>query len=154
MNSLVVGIIAIVFILLGYKFYGKIIEKVWGTDPAKPTPAVEIQDGVDYVPAKHWTVLFGHHFASIAGAGPILGPVIAAVVWGWLPALIWIVLGCIFLGGVHDFSALIISLRHNGKSIADISEKVLNFKSKMVFAAFILLSLILVIVIRSFTRNR
>jgi carbon starvation protein len=96
------------------------------------------------VPAKHWTILFGHHFASIAGAGPILGPVIAAMIWGWLPALIWIIVGCILLGGVHDFAALMISLRNEGKSIADVTHKVLNFRSKLIFATFIFLSLLLV----------
>ena len=132
---------------MGYRIYGLMIERLWRVDPVRPTPAVEKFDGCDYVPAKHWTILFGHHFASIAGAGPIIGPVIAAMVWGWLPALIWIVLGSIFLGGVHDFFALMISLRHKGRSIADITGKVLNFRSKMVFAAFIFLSLILVMAV-------
>ncbi|UCH12768.1 MAG: carbon starvation protein A [Candidatus Omnitrophota bacterium] len=147
MNSLLIGIVALILLGLGYRFYGKIAEKLWGMDPARPTPAVETPDGVDYVPAKHWTILFGHHFASIAGAGPILGPVIAAMLWGWLPALIWIVLGSIFLGGIHDFSTLMISIRHKGRSIADVTEKVLNFRSKVFFAAFISLSLILVMAV-------
>ncbi len=147
MNSLLIGIVALLLLGLGYRFYGKIAEKLWGTDPARPTPAIETPDGVDYVPAKHWTILFGHHFASIAGAGPILGPVITAMLWGWLPALIWIVLGSIFLGGVHDFSTLMISIRHKGRSIADVTEKVLNFRSKMIFAVFIFLSLILVMAV-------
>ncbi len=104
-NSLTIGIIAVLFLILGFKFYGRIAERLWGVDPARPTPAIKTPDGVDYIPAKHWTILFGHHFASIAGAGPILGPVIAAMLWGWLPALIWIVAGSIFLGGIHDFSS-------------------------------------------------
>lgn len=147
MNSLLLATIAIILLLVGYRIYGLIIQRLWCADPARPTPAVEKYDGCDYVPAKHWTILFGHHFASIAGAGPILGPVIAAMVWGWFPALIWIVLGSIFLGGVHDFSALMISLRHKGKSMADVAQNVLNFRSKMVFAAFIFLTLILVMAV-------
>jgi carbon starvation protein len=147
MNSLTVGIISLLALSAGYRFYGRIAQRLWGIDPQRRTPAIARSDGVDYVPARHWTILFGHHFASIAGAGPILGPVIAAMVWGWLPALIWIVLGSIFLGGIHDFSALMISLRHKGRSIADVAERVLSFKSKMVFAAFIFLSLILVMAV-------
>ena len=147
MNALIIVFISGILFSAGFVFYTRRLERLWRIDPKQPTPAKTEYDGIDYVPAKHWTILFGHHFASIAGAGPILGPVIAAVVWGWLPALIWIILGSIFLGGVHDFSALMISLRHKGKSIADITQKVLNFRSKMVFAVFIFLSLLLVMAV-------
>ncbi|MFC1658726.1 carbon starvation protein A [Candidatus Omnitrophota bacterium] len=147
MNALIVVLISGVLFIIGYCFYGRKLEILWQVDPARQTPAFTKSDGVDYVPARHWTILFGHHFASIAGAGPILGPVIAAVVWGWLPAVIWIVLGSIFLGGVHDFSALMISLRNESKSMADVAEKILNFRSKVIFAAFILLSLLLVMAV-------
>ncbi len=74
MNSLTIEIITLICLVLGYKFYGSIIEKLWETDSKRKTPAVEMEDGLDYVPAKHWTILFGHHFSSIAGAGPIIGP--------------------------------------------------------------------------------
>ena len=112
MNALIIAIISGILLFLGFRFYARRLEGLWQIDPTRETPASSKYDGVDYVPAKHWTILFGHHFASIAGAGPILGPVIAAGAWGWMPVLIWIVLGCIFLGGVHDFSALMISLKH------------------------------------------
>ena len=147
MSALIIAVIAGILLFLGFKFYSKRLERLWEIDPGRATPASCKYDGIDYVPARHWTVLFGHHFASIAGAGPILGPVIAAGAWGWLPVLIWIVFGSIFLGGVHDFCALMISLRHEGRSIADVSKNVLNFRSKMVFSAFILLSLILVMAV-------
>ncbi|MGD9015084.1 MAG: carbon starvation protein A, partial [Candidatus Omnitrophota bacterium] len=147
MNALIIVIISGVFFCTGFIFYARRLERLWQIDAGRQTPALAKYDGVDYVPAKHWTILFGHHFASIAGAGPIIGPVIAGMLWGWLPALIWIVLGSIFLGGVHDFSTLMVSLRHQGKSIADVTQRVLNFKSKMVFAGFIFLSLILVMAV-------
>lgn len=147
MNSLSVALAALVFFYIGYRFYGRVVERLWEVDPSRRTPAVEQYDGVDYVPAKHWTVLFGHHFASIAGAGPIIGPVIAAMVWGWFPAMIWLVVGSVFLGGVHDFSAFMVSLRHKGKSVADVAQSVMGFRAKMIFALFVWLTLVLVIAV-------
>jgi len=147
MNSLVVGLIGLVLLLLGYRFYGKIIERLWGIDSKRKTPAVENPDGVDYVPARHWSILFGHHFSSIAGAGPILGPVIACCLWGWLPAVLWIVLGTIFIGGVHDLSSLVASLRHKGRSIADVAQDVMSYRAKMLLASFLWLTLILVVAV-------
>ncbi len=146
-NSLVVAGFVVGALLLGYLFYGRFIAKLWGIDPARKTPAMERPDGIDYVPAKHWSVLFGHHFSSIAGAGPIIGPVIACYYWGWLPALIWIVIGSIFLGAVHDFSALMASLRHKGQSIAQVAEAVMGKRTKIIFASFIWLALVLVIAV-------
>ena len=146
-NSLVIAGILVAALLCGYVFYGRFIAKLWGVDAARKTPAVEHPDGVDYVPAKHWTVLFGHHFSSIAGAGPIVGPIIACVCWGWLPALIWIVIGSIFLGAVHDLSALMASLRHKGQSIAQVAEAVMGKRTKIIFASFIWLALVLVIAV-------
>ena len=131
----------------GYRFYCKKLESLWQIDTKRPTPAVSKYDGVDYVPARHWLVLFGHHFASIAGAGPIIGPVIACCLWGWFPALIWIVLGTIFIGGVHDFGALITSVRQEGSSIADIAEETISKRAKILFSSFVLLALILVIAV-------
>ena len=147
MNSLILTATAFVLFFLGYRFYGRMIEKLWGVDPSRKTPAVEHYDGVDYVPAKHWTVLFGHHFASIAGAGPIIGPVIAAMVWGWFPAVIWLIVGSIFLGGVHDFSAFMVSIRHKGRSVADVAQTVMGFRAKIIFALFVWLALVLVIAV-------
>jgi len=147
MNSLWIGAISLLLFFLGYKFYGRIAERLWQIDPERKTPAIEREDGIDYVPAKNWLILFGHHFASIAGAGPIIGPVIACAIWGWLPAVIWIVLGSIFLGGIHDFSSLFISIRHGGKSIGDIAESVVNYRTKIIFSLFLWLSLILVVTV-------
>jgi len=147
MNSLWIGAISLLLFFLGYKFYGRIAERLWQIDPERKTPAIEREDGIDYVPAKNWLILFGHHFASIAGAGPIIGPVIACAIWGWLPAVIWIVLGSIFLGGIHDFSSLFISIRHGGKSIGDIAESVVNYRTKIIFSLFLWLSLILVVAV-------
>ena len=147
MNSLVVAIFAILLLGAGFKFYGKIMEKLWDVNPERKTPALERTDGIDYIPAKHWTVLFGHHFASIAGAGPIIGPVIAIAIWGWFPALLWILIGSIFMGGVHDFSCLMGSLRHKGKSISDVAEATMGHRAKMLFATFLWLSLVLVVAV-------
>lgn len=147
MNALVVGIVAILLLVLGYIFYGSFIERILGIDKRRETPAYRLRDGRDYVPAKNWLILFGHHFSSIAGAGPILGPVIACVLWGWLPAIIWIVLGGIFLGAVHDFLSLFISIREDGKSVADISKKVVSNRVKFFYASFVWLALVLVIAV-------
>jgi len=147
MNSLIVAIFALLLLGCGFKFYGKIMEKLWQVNPNNKTPAVERTDGIDYIPAKHWTILFGHHFASIAGAGPIIGPVIAIAIWGWLPGLLWILIGSIFMGGVHDFSCLMGSIRHKGRSISDVAESTMSRRAKMLFATFLWLSLILVVAV-------
>ncbi len=94
-------------------------------------PSVAMEDGVDYVPTKK-EVIFGHHFTSIAGTGPIVGPAIA-IIWGWVPALIWVFVGSIFMGAVHDFGALIISMRNQGKSIADYTSKYVNSRTRFSF---------------------
>ncbi len=119
-----------------YFLYGKYIRtRIFALDPDLPTPAHTKTDGVDYVPANRY-VLFGHHFASIAGLGPILGPAIA-VVWGWLPAFLWVFFGSIFLGAVHDFSALAISLKNDGKSIGEITEQLVGPRVKVIFQLLI-----------------
>jgi len=147
MSSLFVAGIAVFLLFLGYVFYSRKVKDWIGLDDSRVTPAVELNDGVDYVPAKHWTILFGHHFASIAGAAPIIGPVIACLVWGWLPALIWIVAGGILFGAVHDFVALVLSLRHQGKSITTITESVMGKPARMLFGVFALLALILIVAV-------
>ncbi len=148
MSSLFVAILGIMLFALGYRFYSRFIEnKVWKLDKTKVTPAVLKNDGLDYVPASHWSVLFGHHFASIAGAGPIIGPVVACMLFGWGPALLWIVIGSIFFGGVHDFSALILSLRHHGNTVAHVTENVLNKRSRIIFSVFLWLALVLVVAV-------
>jgi carbon starvation protein len=147
MNSLVIAATALVLFFLAYRFYAKKLEFLWHIDPKRSTPAYSKYDSVDYIPAKNWLVLFGHHFASIAGAGPIIGPVIAVMLWGWLPALLWIIIGAIFIGGLHDFGSLVTSVREGGSSLADIAGHVISRRAKILFASFVWLALILVIAV-------
>ena len=143
MTALLIIIAAIVLLLAGYVFYGSWLAKQWGIDPTKKTPANEKTDGVDYVPAKP-AVLMGHHFSSIAGAGPINGP-IQATVFGWVPVFLWCVVGGIFFGGLQDFGSLFASLRHDGKSVGEIIKSSMGSRAKKLFIIFALLVLILVI---------
>ncbi|PIP19063.1 MAG: carbon starvation protein A [Candidatus Omnitrophica bacterium CG08_land_8_20_14_0_20_41_16] len=145
MNSLIIVTIAFVSFFWAYRFYAKKLETLWQIDPKRPTPAYTKSDHVDYIPARNWLVLFGHHFSSIAGAGPIIGPVIAVMLWGWLPALLWVIIGSVFIGGVHDFGSLIISVREGGNSIADIAGAVISKRAKVIFSLFVWFTLILVI---------
>lgn len=147
MNSLFIILITLGLFFLAYRFYAGKLERLWSIDPKRATPAYSKYDSVDFIPAKNWLVLFGHHFASIAGAGPIIGPVIAVMLWGWLPALLWIVLGTIFIGGVHDFGALITSVREGGSSIANIAQDAISYKAKIIFSLFVWLALILIIAV-------
>ena len=147
MNSLIVAGIAVSLLLLGYIFYSRKVKQWIGVDDNEVPPSVALHDGVDYVAAKHWTILFGHHFASIAGAAPIIGPVIACLYWGWLPAIIWIVVGGALFGAVHDFIALVLSLRNKGKSITTVTESIMGKLSKILFSLFALLALILVVAV-------
>ncbi|MCA9436149.1 MAG: carbon starvation protein A, partial [Candidatus Omnitrophica bacterium] len=131
-----IAVFSIVAFLLAYRFYGTFIQdQVLGIDPNRLTPSHELEDGVDFVPTNKF-VLFGHHFASIAGLGPILGPAIA-MAWGWLPALIWIVFGSIFMGAVHDFCALELSLRYKGRSIGEITARVIGDRARLLFLLII-----------------
>lgn len=143
MNAMVILLIAIVVLACGYIFYGGWLAKQWGIDPSRPTPANEMHDGVDYVPAKPY-VLFGHHFSSIAGAGPINGPIQAAV-FGWVPVLLWVLIGGIFFGAVHDFGALFASLRHKGETIARVIAENIDDTAKKLFCVFAYLTLVLVV---------
>jgi len=145
LDSWLIIFLCFLFYFLGSCFYAKHIERLFEINPSEKTPAHTKYDGVDFVPARHWLILFGHHFSSIAGAAPIIGPVIAISIWGWGPSIIWIVLGAVFIGGLHDFSALCMSVKRDGKSIGDIAEDVISFKAKLVFSIFILLSLILLV---------
>ena len=126
----------LVVYFLAYRFYARhLATKVFQLDDSTPTPAHEFEDGHDYVPCKKH-VLFGHHYASIAGLAPMLGPAIA-VMWGWLPAMLWVVLGTVFIGAVHDFSALVVSLRAKGKSIGTVAETIIGPRAKSLFHAII-----------------
>ena len=138
--------IAVFLFVLAYVFYGRFLERRYDIDKARPTPSHTDYDGVDRVPAQK-PVLLGHHFSSIAGAGPIVGPIIAGVAFGWLPVLLWIVLGAIFIGGVHDFSALVASIRHKARSIAQIAGEYMSPLAYKLFLVFIWLSLVYVLTV-------
>lgn len=147
MNVLIFAAILILWLIAGYKIYGGIIEKkVVQIDDRRQTPAHELYDGIDYSPAKK-SLLFGHHFSSIAGAGPILGPLLGVLYFGWLGALIWVALGSVFMGAVHDYTSLMTSVQNKGTSLADISEKTLGKRTKIIFSLFLWLTLALVIAV-------
>jgi carbon starvation protein len=143
MNGLVILLISAAALFLAYVFYGRWLAKKWGVDPSKPTPAHTLEDGIDYVPTKP-SVVFGHEFASIAGAGPINGPIQAAM-FGWLPVLLWIVLGGIFFGAVQDFASLYASVKNKGKTIGFLIEKYIGRTGKRLFLIFVWLFSILVV---------
>ena len=147
MSAILILIVGIVLLALGYVFYGSWLAKEWGVDPTKETPAHTNYDGTDFVPANP-AVLMGHHFSSIAGAGPINGPIQAAV-FGWVPVFLWVVLGGIFFGAMHDFGALFASIRHNGGSIGEVIKANMGRKAQTLFTIFALL--VLILVIASFT---
>ncbi|MBE7560969.1 carbon starvation protein A [bacterium] len=146
MNSLVLLAAAAVLFVWGYRFYSRhIVRRVFRFDDSRPTPAHEQMDGVDYVPTRP-AILFGHHFATIAGVSPIVGPAIA-VFWGWLPAFLWVVLGSVLLGAVHDLGAMYVSLRHRGRSIGDLTGAVVGPRSRFLFLWIIFCLLLLVLAV-------
>jgi len=137
---------AIVLFVLAYRFYGSWIAGKLNLEDTHAVPSEYMYDGTDYVPAKT-PVLFGHHFSSIAGAGPIVGPILAALFFGWLPAVIWIVLGSIFVGGVHDFGSMVASIRHKARSIAELAKDYMTPLSFRLFMVFIWFTMVYVIVV-------
>ncbi|MBR2868420.1 MAG: carbon starvation protein A [Clostridia bacterium] len=143
MNGVTIMIISLAVLLLAYILYGRWIAKKWGVDPKRKTPAYEQRDGVDYEPA-HKSIVFGHQFASIAGAGPINGPVQAAI-FGWVPVLLWVLIGGVFFGAVQDFSAMYASVRNKGRSVGYIIEKYIGKTGKKMFLLFCWLFYILVV---------
>ena len=143
MNAALFLIIGVAVLIVGYIFYGGWLAKKWGVDNSRVTPAHELEDGKDYCPAKA-PVLMGHHFSSIAGAGPINGPIQAAV-FGWVPVMLWVLIGGIFFGGVHDFGALFASIRHKGESIGEVIGDAIGARAKKLFIIFAYLTLILVV---------
>ena len=143
MNGLTLLLGATALFLVGYAVYSKFLSRVLGIDPSRPTPAHTRQDGCDYVPA-HPTVLFGHHFAAIAGAGPIVGPVLAAE-FGWAAVTLWIVFGCVLIGAAHDMIALFLSVRHDGESIGSVIGTILGRPGKILFLLFSWSALVLVV---------
>ncbi|PKK83949.1 MAG: carbon starvation protein A [candidate division Zixibacteria bacterium HGW-Zixibacteria-1] len=142
MNILYLFLLALICFILGYRFYARFIASRLGEDPGRKTPAVERNDGVDYVPTRT-AVLFAHHYATIAGAGPIIGPTLG-ILYGVGPAWLWIVIGGIFFGAVHDFSALFASIRENGSSMAEIARKALGESGFLMFIIFTSIMLLLV----------
>jgi len=145
MQLTLIAVAFLALIALAYRWYGSWISRLMGLDPAASTPAHEKKDGVDFVPTKPF-YLFGQHFAAIAAAGPIAGPIIAVQEWGWVPCLLWIGLGVVLIGAVHDFMALAASVRHGARSIADITRDHLGPKAGVAMMAFIWLALVYVIV--------
>ena len=143
MKAIILAVVGLGMYLFAYRFYAKLLaERVFRLDPNFVTPAHEFSDGTDYVPTnKH--VLWGHHFTSVAGAAPIVGPAIA-VYWGWLPALVWVILGTIFFAGAHDFGTLWISSRHKARSMGSLSEDVVSRRSRTLFMIVIFLLLLMV----------
>ena len=142
MNILILLFIALMFFFLAIRFYSRYISRMIGEDPLNPTPAVAYNDGRDYVPTKNY-IVFAHHFSAIAGAGPILGPTMA-LLYGYVPAWLWIVLGGIFIGAVHDFTALFVSMREGGRSMAEVARRTLGQKGFNLFIGFTIIMIILV----------
>ncbi len=143
MNSILLATGALFIFFLGYRFYSKFIaEKIYRLDPKFKTPAHQFEDGRDFVPTNKW-IVFGHHFTSVAGAAPIVGPAIA-IYWGWLPAILWVALGTVFAAGVHDFGTLVLSIRHEGRSIGTLADRLIGKRARILFL-FIILILVLMV---------
>lgn len=146
METLIVALLSGLGFLVAYHTYGRWLgRKVFRLSADAVCPSAELEDGVDYVPTDR-SVVFGHHFTSIAGTGPIVGPAIA-VMWGWLPALLWVLLGSVFIGAVHDFGALVVSLRNRGQTVGDIAGKLLNRRVRLLFLLVLFLALTIVLAI-------
>jgi carbon starvation protein len=144
MNALLIMLLSFAGYILMYRLYGRFIgRRVFSIDDTRTAPSVEFEDGVDYVPTRK-EIIFGHHFTSIAGTGPIVGPAIA-IIWGWLPALLWVFVGSIVMGAVHDFGSLIISMRNQGKSISDYTARYVNGRTRWFFFIIVFLELWIVI---------
>ncbi|MGD2095924.1 MAG: carbon starvation protein A [Phycisphaerales bacterium] len=146
MDTLLLMLVCGVGYLIAYHTYGRFLaRKIFKLDKDVLVPSKELQDGIDYVPARKG-IIFGHHYTSIAGTGPIVGPAIG-IIWGWLPAIIWVFFGAIFMGAVHDFGALVVSLRNEGKSLSEVAARYINMRVRFIFFAVVFLSLLIVIAI-------
>ncbi|MHC4535447.1 MAG: carbon starvation CstA family protein [Planctomycetota bacterium] len=146
MDTLLLMLICGTGYLAAYHTYGRFLaKKIFKLDKNASVPSVELRDGIDYVPARKG-IIFGHHYTSIAGTGPIVGPAIG-IIWGWLPAILWVFFGSIFMGAVHDLGALIVSLRNEGKSLSEVAAKYINMRVRFIFFAVVFLSLLIVIAI-------
>lgn len=146
MQTLAIAVGALVFYLVAYHTYGRWLgRRIFGLDPAAVTPSVAVNDGRDYVPSAK-AVVFGHHFTSIAGTGPIVGPAIA-IMWGWLPALLWVLFGSVLIGAVHDFGALVVSLRNRGQSVGDVAGRMIAPRVRLLFLLILIFTLWIVLAI-------
>ena len=146
MQTLAIALGALVLYLVAYHTYGRFLaRKIFKLDSAARVPSVEMEDGNDYVPTRKG-VIFGHHFTSIAGTGPIVGPALA-VIWGWVPALLWVLFGSILIGAVHDFGALVVSMRNRGQTVGDIAGRVLSKRTRLLFLSVLFLALTIVLAI-------
>ena len=146
MVTLLIAIGSFILYLIAYHTYGKFLgKKIFGLDPNAEVPSVKFKDGIDYVPTKR-NIIFGHHFTSIAGTGPIVGPALA-VIWGWVPALLWVIFGSILIGAVHDFGALVVSLRNRGQTVGDIAGRVLAPRARLLFLSILFMALTIVLAI-------
>jgi carbon starvation protein len=140
-------LLAVLVLGTGYLVYGRYIARLLGVEPGRETPAHARYDGVDFVPARHWLILFGHHFSSICAAGPIVGPALAVAYWGWGVSLVWILAGAVVMGAVADFSSLIVAVRHDGVSISEVAGRVISRRARLMFTSFMLVSLVLVLAV-------
>ncbi len=145
MSLLTVVVLSAIWYVIAYKLYGGLLSRLLRLDPEAKTPAVEMRDDVDYVPIG-WKFLIGQHFSAIAAAGPIVGPILAGVMFGWLPALLWILIGAVFVGGVHDLASLLASVRHKARSIAEVVREHMTSRSYVLFLIFIWVTLVYIIV--------
>ena len=146
MVPLLIAILSGLGFIVAYNTYGRWLgRRIFNLASGNQTPASRLEDGHDYVPTRR-SIIFGHHFTSIAGTGPIVGPAIG-VLWGWLPALLWVVLGSIFIGAVHDFGSLLVSLRNNGQTIGDVAGRLLNHRVRLLFMIVLFIGLTIVLAI-------
>lgn len=146
MDTLIIALGALVLYLIAYHTYGKwLARKIFKLDPKRIAPSVECEDGCDFVPTSRG-IVFGHHFTSIAGTGPIVGPALA-VIWGWVPALLWVLFGSIFIGAVHDFGSLVVSMRNRGQTVGDLAGRVLAPRARILFLSILFLALTIVLAI-------
>ena len=145
MSLLPVVLLSAIVLSIAYVTYGRFLARLLRLDPNKPTPAVELNDGVDFEPIEP-KFLLSQHFSAIAAAGPIVGPILAGVWFGWVPALIWILVGCIFIGGVHDLTSLTASIRHKARSIAEVVRDHMTRRSYILFLSFVWIALVYIIV--------
>lgn len=154
MNSFLLSIIVVVWLVIAYRWYGGLIDRrIVRPDDTRTPPSCDRYDGVDYCPGNR-AVLFGHHFSSIAGAGPIIGPVAAVAAFGWGASLLWIALGVVFFGAVHDYVSLMVSVRHGGKSLPDIARDVVGNRARLLFMLFVWFALMLIIAVFAVVASR